>query len=97
MKTVLVTGGARGIGRAIVCRLAEKKYNILLDYNSSEVPALEMSKEFKNVKIFRADVTDRNEVHDMVEFAKKKFGQIDILINNAGVASSALIQDTSFE
>ena len=78
-------------------RLAEKKYNILLDYNSSEVPALEMSKEFKNVKIFRADVTDRNEVHDMVEFAKKKFGQIDILINNAGVASSALFQDTSFE
>ena len=97
MKTVLVTGGARGIGRAIVRRLAEKKYNILLDYNSSEVPALEMSKEFKNVKIFRADVTDRNEVHDMVEFAKKKFGQIDILINNAGVASSALFQDTSFE
>ncbi len=97
MKTVLVTGGARGIGRAIVRRLAEKKYNILLDYNSSEVSALEMSKEFKNVKIFRADVTDRNEVHDMVEFAKKKFGQIDILINNAGVASSALFQDTSFE
>ena len=97
MQTVLVTGGARGIGRAIVRRLAEKKYNILLDYNSSEVPALEMSKEFKNVKIFRADVTDRNEVHDMVEFAKKKFGQIDILINNAGVASSALFQDTSFE
>lgn len=97
MKTVLVTGGARGIGRAIVRRLAEKKYNILLDYNSSEVPALEMSKEFKNVKIFRADVTDRNEVHDMVEFAKKKFGQIDILINNAGIASSALFQDTSFE
>ena len=97
MKTVLVTGGARGIGRAIVRRLVEKKYNILLDYNSSEVPALEMSKEFKNVKIFRADVTDRNEVHDMVEFAKKKFGQIDILINNAGIASSALFQDTSFE
>lgn len=97
MKTVLVTGGARGIGRAIVRRLAEKNYNILLDYNSSEVPALELSKEFKNIKIFRADVTDRNEVHDMVEFAKKKFGQIDILINNAGVASSALFQDTSFE
>lgn len=97
MKTVLVTGGARGIGRSIVRRLAEKKYNVLVNFNASEVTALELSKEFKNIQTFRADVTDREEVHDMIQFAKKKFGQIDVLINNAGVASSGLFQDISFE
>ncbi len=97
MKTVLVTGGARGIGRSIVRRLAEKKYNVLVNFNASEVTALELSKEFKNIQTFRADVTDREEVHDMIQFAKKKFGQIDVLINNAGVASSGLFQDVSFE
>lgn len=97
MKNVLVTGGARGIGKSIVRLLAEKGYNVLLNYNTSEVSAIEMQKEFKNITIFRADITNDSDVSKMFEFAKKKLGQIDILINNAGVASSGLFQDISFD
>lgn len=98
MKNVLVTGGSRGIGRKIVYKFAEAGYNVILNYNKSEVSALEISKEFKNVKIFRADVSNRKEVHEMFEFARDKFkGDIDILINNAGVSCNGLFQDISID
>ena len=97
MKTILVTGGSRGIGRAIVEKFAKENYNVILNYNKSEFAALDIAKQYKNVEIFKADVSNKKDVEKMINFAEEKFGQIDILINNAGISCTGLLQDLSLE
>ena len=58
MKTVLVTGGSRGIGKAIVEKFAKENYNVILNYNKSFDSARAIENNYKNVKIFKADVTN---------------------------------------
>ena len=97
MKTILVTGGSRGIGKAIVEKFAKSDFNVILNYNKSFEAAKAVEDTYKNVKIFRADVTNRKEVQSMIEFANETFGGIDILINNAGTGCTGLLQELSFE
>lgn len=100
-KTVIITGGSRGIGAAIVNLLAKENYNIVLNYNKSEEIAKKMQGEFtslgKTVEIFKADVSKREEVKKLVEFTIKKFGKIDVLINNAGISQTKLFTDITDE
>ena len=90
MKTVIVTGGSRGIGAAIVKELAKENYNIVLNYNNSEEAAKKIQKELNeqgiNIEIFKADVSKREEVKALVQFTLDKFRNVDVLINNAGIA-----------
>ena len=97
MKTILVTGGSRGIGRAIVEKFAREGYNVVLNYNKSEYAALDIAKQYKNVEIFKANVSNPKDVEAMVNFAEEKFKKIDVLVNNAGISSSSLLQDLSLE
>ena len=97
MKTVIVTGGSRGIGRAIVEKFASENYNVILNYNKSEFAAIDIAKKYPNVEIFKADVSSPKDVEAMINFAESKFGQIDILINNAGISCTGLLQDLSLE
>lgn len=97
MKTILVTGGSRGIGRAIVEKFAKEGYNVVLNYNKSEYAALDIAKQYKNVEIFKANVSNPKDVEAMVNFAEEKFKKIDVLVNNAGISSSSLLQDLSLE
>lgn len=92
-KNVLVTGGSRGIGKAIVYAFARAGYNVLLNFNTSENLANEIASEFSNVKVYGADVGNQDCVINMVNYAKEHFGGIDILINNAGVSCTGLLQD----
>lgn len=92
-KTVLITGGSRGIGKAMVYAFARAGYNVLLNFNTSEGLAKEIASEFKNVLIYGADVSNQEAVFNMVNYAKEHFGGIDILINNAGISCSGLFQD----
>ena len=96
-KTVIITGGSRGIGAAIVNMLAKENYNIILNYNKSEEIAKKIQEEFttlgKTVEIFKADVSKREEVKQLVQFAIKKFGKINVLINNAGISQTKLFTD----
>lgn len=100
-KTVIVTGGSRGIGAAIVNLLAKENYNIVLNYNKSEEIAKKMQEEFtslgKTVEIFKADVSKREEVKKLVDFTIEKFGKIDVLINNAGISQTKLFTDITDE
>ena len=93
MKTVIVTGGSRGIGRAIAEKFAKENYNVILNYNKSEYAALEIAKQYKNVEIFKANVSNSKDVEAMINFAIEKYGQIDILINNAGITKTSLFTE----
>ena len=97
MKTVLVTGGSRGIGKCIAENLALEGYNVVLNYNKSEKQAKEIQKKLKekgiNIEIYKADVSKREEVKKLVNFTLKKFNTIDILINNAGIAKLQMFND----
>ena len=101
MKTALVTGGSRGIGKAIVYAFANAGYNVILNYNSSEQSAKEIVKDLAEctgiVEMFKADVSNRDEVDAMVEYAVKEFGGIDVLVNNAGISQVGLFTDLEFE
>ena len=101
-KTIIVTGASRGIGAAIVKTLAKEDNNIIvLNYNKSEEIAKKMQEEFtkqgKNVEIFKADVSKREEVKKLIEYTINKFKKIDVLINNAGISQTRLFTDITDE
>ena len=90
---VLITGASRGIGRQIAIELAKKGHKVIANYNKSEDRAIELKNENENIEIFKADVSKREEAKRLVEFAVEKFGTIDILINNAGIAEYKLFTE----
>lgn len=94
-KVVLVTGGARGIGKAIALKYAENGYNVIINYVSSKTNVIELEKEFstKGIEslILKADVSNANEVESLVKSAIDKFGRIDVLVNNAGITRDGLL------
>ncbi len=89
-KVIIVTGASRGIGREISRELAKKGYIIIANYNKSEKQMLELKEELEKEKIkidiFKADVSKRKETQQLVKYAIKKYGKIDVLINNAGIS-----------
>lgn len=91
MKTVLVTGGVRGIGKAISLAFLEKGYRVCTAYSRDEENAEKM--RALGVECYLADIRKESEVISLFE----KIGKVDILVNNAGVALVKQIQDTSFE
>lgn len=101
MKTVLVTGGSRGIGKCIVENLAKMGYNVLLNYNRSEENARNIQDNLKlqgyDIEIFKADVSVREQAKALVKFCLDKFGKIDVLINNAGISQIKLFTEITDE
>lgn len=100
MKTVLVTGAAKGIGAAICVAFAKEGYNIALNYNKSEEKAKALSKTLRDtynvdVLTLKADVSKKSEVQNMIDIIIEHFSSIDVLVNNAGVSLIKLFQDTS--
>lgn len=92
---VLITGASRGIGRDIARVLAKNGHKVIANYNKSEQQAIELQNENENIEIYKADVSRREEVHKMVEGILKKYGRIDVLINNAGISENKLFTDVS--
>ncbi len=91
MKTILITGGSRGIGEAIV-RLASKSFRVAFTYNSNAQRAYELACEV-GAKAYKCDVSSSIEVEKMIEEVKRDFGRVDMLVNNAGIAQDKLFQD----
>jgi len=85
-KKALVTGGSRGIGRAIVLELARAGADVTLSYRSGKDEAAEVARE-AGARAVHADVSDRDEARALVEQA----GELDILVNNAGITRDGLI------
>lgn len=94
-KVVLVTGGAQGIGKAIVLELAKNHYDVVINYLTSNKAAALLEEEIKKnydvrVMTVQADVSKEEEVDAMISLIEKKWGGVDILINNASVDLSNL-------
>ncbi len=84
-KVVLITGSSRGIGRAMAERFSTEGAKIAINYASDERAASELKQRLPGSEKFKADVTDRVAVNEMVKAINEKMGPIDILINNAGI------------
>lgn len=101
MKTVVVTGGSRGIGKAIVYAFANAGYNVILNYNQSEQSAKNIVEDLKDcsgvVEMFKADVSNRDDVDAMIEYVNKEFGGIDVIVNNAGISHVGLFDEITEE
>ena len=94
-KVVLVTGGAQGIGKAIILELAKNHYDVVINYLTSNKAAALLEEEIKKnydvrVMTIQADVSKEEEVDAMISLIEKKWGGVDILINNAAVDLSNL-------
>lgn len=93
MKKVLVTGGARGLGKSI-CHMFDKHgYMVIINYNHSEADAIKLRDELNNALIYKADVSNEEEVKDMFDAIKKDVGNIDCIINNAGICKDNILKD----
>ena len=93
-KVAFITGGAKGIGSAIVKRLIKDGYKVAFTYNNSEEKAKALANEFgENCKAYKLDITDSDAVKTVVDDIEKGFGEIAVLVNNAGVAEQALFTD----
>lgn len=94
-RTAIVTGGARGIGRAISLELGRRGCNIAFNYLSSEDKARQLVREIEEMgrQAFplRASVQDFDSANAMVQEVKSRFGGVDYLINNAGIVRDKLI------
>ena len=100
-KTVLITGASRGLGSAIAKVFAKNNHNIILNYNNSETEALNLTEELKqyNVEVLpiKADMTNEEEIKNMVNISLETFKKIDVLVNNAGIAIDTTFEDKTKE
>jgi len=94
-KVAIVTGGSRGIGKSIVEKLSLNGYNVILNYNNSYQDAQNIANNNSNISIFKADVSNYDDVKNLVNFAITKFGHVDLLVNNAGIDLIKTINNTS--
>lgn len=96
MKTVLITGGSRGIGRSMVKMFAENGYSVAFTYKNSENEAKSLADETDSLAI-KADSTVESEVCHAVKLAHEKLGHIDCLVNNSGIAAFSLFTDITLD
>ena len=100
-KSALVTGGSRGIGRAIAVRLAEQGADVAFSYRGNEAAAKETAAEIEGLGrralAVQADVSDPESADTLVKATLEAFGKVDILVNNAGITRDDLIMRMSLE
>ncbi|MDK2901402.1 MAG: 3-oxoacyl-[acyl-carrier protein] reductase [Thermosediminibacterales bacterium] len=94
-KIAVVTGGSRGIGKAIALELAENGANVVINYSKDSKGAQEVAENIRNKGIdcltIKANVSFASEVENMVETIIERYGRIDILVNNAGITRDSLL------
>ena len=101
MKSALITGSSRGIGRAVAWELAHQGWAVGINYLTRRDKAQELVEELTGegcqAAAFQADVADGAAVEEMVRRLTQTFGPVELVVNNAGVAGQSLFQDISDE
>lgn len=99
MKTVLITGGTKGIGKACALAFLQRGYEVVLNYKSDEKTALETQEEFNMLGycpvLIKADISDEAQVRNMFGDFFSVYDKLDVLINNAGISKISIIQKTT--
>ncbi len=99
MKIALVTGGTKGIGKAIALAFLQHGYEVILNYRSDQQTAVATQEEFNMLGycpiLMRADVSDELQVKNMFKELFSVYGRLDVLVNNAGISKIKVIQDTT--
>ncbi len=99
MKTALITGGTKGIGKAIALEFLAQGYEVVINYHSDEQTAIATQEEFNMLGycpvLMRADVSDEAQVKQMFKEFFGIYEKLDVLVNNAGISLVRVIQDTS--
>ncbi len=94
-KVALITGASRGIGREIALTFAKNGYDIVVNYNGNEEKALAVMAEVESLNqkalVVKANVADENDVKTMIKETIDTFGQIDVVVNNAGITRDNLL------
>lgn len=101
-KTVLITGGSRGLGRACALKFAQLGYNVIINYNNSLKEAVSLEAYLKEnynilVLLVKADISKEDEVINMMNVIKNSFQKVDCLVNNAGIAIDTLFEDKTVQ
>ncbi|MCE5194160.1 MAG: SDR family NAD(P)-dependent oxidoreductase [Nitrospiraceae bacterium] len=92
MPVAVVTGASRGLGKTIAIKLGMAGYSIAVNYLESESDAMKTVAEIKNDSFcFRADAGDMKQVNNMADAVYKKWGRVDLLVNNAGITKDELM------
>ena len=96
-KTALVTGASRGIGKSIAIRFAKEGYNLIINCSQQEELLLETKAEIESYKnsclALVGDMGNYNDAQYLFEQGKRKYGFIDLLVNNAGISHLGLLSD----
>lgn len=94
-KTAVVTGGSRGIGRAIAVKLAKDGFNVAIIFQGNEAKALETKElcenEGREARIYKCDVSNYQEAEEVCKTIQSDFGSIDVMVNNAGITRDGLL------
>ncbi len=100
-KVIVITGSSKGIGSELVRAFAKEQGNVVINYFHSELKAKQLYKEISayntNCMLIKADVSNHSDVLKMYHKVVKKYGRVDILINNAGICDDNFLQDMSVE
>lgn len=100
-KTAVVTGGTRGIGKAIVLELARQGADVAFTYAKSAEQAIALEEEIKNcgskAMAVQSDASDFNQSKQMIDSVIKNFGKVDVLVNNAGITRDKALMMMSEE
>jgi len=98
-KSVLITGGTKGIGKAIALEFADKGYNVGInyskDYDSAVSTLKELTQKGVDAEIFKADVSSSLQCEELVKNFIERFNKIDVLVNNAGISLTTPLASTS--
>lgn len=98
-KSAIITGGVRGIGKAVAEEFCRQGADVLLCYRSNEEAAKNTAEELRQygtkVELIKGDVSDSAHADEAVKYAKDAFGRVDILVNNAGITNDKLMMRMS--
>ena len=101
-KVAIITGSSKGLGAATAKYFAKNNYNVVINYVSSEDKAKELEQEIKdNYKVetllIKADISKEEDVLKLLNETKNKWGRIDVLVNNAGIAIDTTLEDKTVD
>ena len=94
-KVAVITGAARGIGKAIALKFASQGYHVVINYRGSEEKANAVKEQCIALGVealtYQGDVSHYQEMEDMMKAVMEKFGRIDVLVNNSGITKDQLL------